>query len=260
MPTPTEAATIRLLAKQAAQRAADLAARLHLGTKIGETAAQYEAGVKALQAAEAGAQLELCAAAEAAGVPLAEATAEYGIASGAGSAGGGVVVRVLGAIGRAIGIQGAGTAAIGGAVAVVAATAVVGGSIYMASNWGKPSVEPVKEGPAMSGTHNASTVATTPIAHVGQFDQYFIYAVNTSGWSFIGRPSDVENRAANSFQDGGTGKTPIEFKKLVDKPFDNSTAAKDYLKERVTPGKQSVWTGKWLKFEGTDYRTLHVGL
>jgi hypothetical protein len=70
----------------------------------------------------------------------------------------------------------------------------------------------------------------------------------------------VEGRPARSFQDGGTGDQPIEYKKLVNQEFGNPSEAIAYLKARVSPGHQSVWTGTWLKFEGAEYRTVHVGL
>ncbi|BCM89255.1 hypothetical protein IAD21_01100 [Abditibacteriota bacterium] len=88
---------------------------------------------------------------------------------------------------------------------------------------------------------------------------YYIYAINTSGWSFyIGQPSQVEGRAAKEFTDGGTGDQPIEFEKLVTTPFNSADEAKEYLKARVTPGKESVWTGRWYQFNGKEYRTVHV--
>ena len=91
--------------------------------------------------------------------------------------------------------------------------------------------------------------------------KYYIYAVNTSGWSlYIGRPADVEGRPSRSFTDGGTGDAPIEFEVLVGTPFNSAEEAKEYLRTRVTPGKESVWTGRWVKFEGGEYRALHVGL
>ena len=93
----------------------------------------------------------------------------------------------------------------------------------------------------------------TPTAK-SQRDKYYIYAINTSGWSFyVGRTADVEGRPANSFADGGTGNQPVEYKKLVSKDFDSSAEALEYLKARVSPGHQSVWTGTWLKFEGSEY-------
>jgi site-specific recombinase XerC len=96
---------------------------------------------------------------------------------------------------------------------------------------------------------------------IGQHDKYYIYAVNTSGWSlYVGRPSDVEGRPAGTLTDGGTGDTPVEYKKLVNTAFDNSDAALAYLKTHISPGHESRWTGTWVKFEGAEYRTVHLGL
>lgn len=233
MPTPAESALIRELAK----RALDLK-RI---TDIRNATAGSAQLIEAAYTAELAAQAELAATAARVGVPLAEATTTYG-----------------------------GTAATAGATAIgwpailagIAIIGTVGGSIYMAKNWGKPDVEPVKAGIAMQHGRPQPTLPTHVTQHIGQRDVYYIYAVNTSGWSFyIGRPSDVEGRASGSFQDGGTGKQPVEFKKLVNQSFHNSSDAREYLKARVAPGKQSVWTGRWLKFEGgEEYRTLHVGL
>jgi hypothetical protein len=98
-------------------------------------------------------------------------------------------------------------------------------------------------------------------APIGQHDKYYIYAVNTSGWSlYVGRPSDVEGRPAGTLTDGGTGDTPVEYKKLVNTAFDNSNAALAYLKTHISPGHESRWTGTWVKFEGAEYRTVHLGL
>jgi hypothetical protein len=92
-------------------------------------------------------------------------------------------------------------------------------------------------------------------------DEYFLYAVNTSGWSFfVGRASDVENRPSNGFQDGGTGTQPVEYRKLLDKPFADPFAALSYLKLAAKPGKHSVWTGQWYQFNGEEFRGVHVGL
>jgi hypothetical protein len=91
-------------------------------------------------------------------------------------------------------------------------------------------------------------------------DKYYIYAVDTSGWSlYVGRPSDVEGRRSSSFADGGTGDQPIKFKKLVDTPFDSPEKAIEHIKAGMSTGHDSVWTGRWVKFGGEEYRTVHVG-
>jgi hypothetical protein len=129
---------------------------------------------------------------------------------------------------------------------------------YWANHMGD---KPVKAGGAMSGLHpGRGPNAWTP-APIGQHDKYYIYAVNTSGWSlYVGRPSDVEGRPAGTLTDGGTGDTPVEYKKLVNTAFDNSDAALAYLKAHISPGHESRWTGTWVKFEGAEYRTVHLGL
>lgn len=242
MPTPNELA----LLAQLARRAADLKKITDLRNATMGSAKLIEAAYTA----EVAAQAELATAAAEMGVPLAEAAA-MGTTAVTGT--------------------GAGTAAATGIAAwftwpaILAGVAIVGavaGGGYMYHNWGKPSVEPVKAGPAMLGNHPKPTFPAAATRPASSSDGYYIYAVNTSGWSFyIGRPVDVEGRPARGFQDGGTGDQPVEFKKLVDKKFSSSSEAKAYLKARVTPGKQSVWTGTWQKFEGgEEYRTVHVGL
>ena len=162
-----------------------------------------------------------------------------------------------------------GKRAIGGAtvlswpaiLALLAVLGAIGGGAYMYTNWGKPSVDPVRAGSAMTKARNGPNVQPFAAKPRGPADKYYIYAVNTSGWSFyIGRQADVEGRQAHSFLDGGTGTQPIEFKKLVNQQFDSSTAASEYLRKNVSPGKHSVWTGHWLKFGGSEYRNVHVGL
>lgn len=241
MPTPNQLAMLARLAEQARKLKAitDLRNRTMASAKLIELA----------YTAEVAAQAELAAAAVEVGVPLAEAAAM-----------GGTTAAGSGAAGAATGIAAWFTwPAILAGVAIVGAVA---GGGYMYHNWGKPSVEAVKEGPAMKGNHSKPTLPAASNRPASSSDAYYIYAVNTSGWSFyIGRPSDVEGRPARGFQDGGTGEQPVEFKKLVDKKFSSASEAKAYLKARVRPGKQSVWTGTWQKFEGgEEYRTVHVGL
>lgn len=151
------------------------------------------------------------------------------------------------------------TLSLPGILAGIAVLGALAGGIYMAKNWGKPSVDPVNYGPAMTTARPASSVKNSTPDNMYVNGTYYIYAVNTSGWSFfIGQSKDVENRASKTFQDGGTGDQPVEFKKLVDKPFNSYAEARDYLKARVSGGKQSYWTGTWKKFEGGEYRTVHV--
>jgi nucleotide-binding universal stress UspA family protein len=139
---------------------------------------------------------------------------------------------------------------------LVGAGAVLIGGYMWANHMGD---KPVKAGAGMSGLHpGRGPNAWTP-APIGQHDKYYIYAVNTSGWSlYVGRPSDVEGRPAGTLTDGGTGDTPVEYKKLVETAFDNSDAALAYLKARISPGHESRWTGTWVKFEGAEYRTVHL--
>ena len=238
MPTPSQLALLRQLAR----RARDL-------KKITDTGSKWMSGTEAAYAEEVAAQGELATAAAEMGVPLAEAEA-MGAATAAGSE--------------------AAVAATGIAswftwpfiIAGVAIVGAVAGGGYMYTNWGKPSVEPVQAGPATLRDRPKPTFPAASTGSESLSGSYYIYVVNTSGWSyFIGRPADVEGRPAKQFQDGGTGDTPVEFKKLVDKEFNSASDAKAYLKARVAPGKQSVWTGQWLKFNGgEEYRNVHVGL
>ncbi|HQR08841.1 MAG TPA: hypothetical protein PLN21_18615 [Gemmatales bacterium] len=240
MPTPNELALLAQLARRATdlKKIADLRNATMGSAKL----------IEAAYMAEVAAQAELATAAAEMGVPLAEAAAMGTTAAGTGATA---------------------TAATGIAAwftwpAILAGVAIVGavtGGGYIYTNWGKPSVEPVKARPAMLGNHLKPTFPDTPVKPASSSDVYYIYAINTSGWSFyIGRPSDVEGRPGRQFQDGGTGEAPVEFKKLVDKKFNSASEAKAYLKARVTPGKQSVWTGTWMKFEGgEECRMVHVG-
>ncbi len=234
MPTPNDAALIRELA----QRALDLK-RI---TDIRNATAASAQVIEAAYTAELAAQAELATTAARLGVPLAEATTSYGSTTAAG----------------------AGAAAFGwpAILAGLAIFGAIGGSIYMAKNWGKPSVEPVRAGPAMLTPRPASTPPTSTRVPERKGDAYYLYVVNTSGWSYyIGRPEDVEGKASKSFQDGGTGDQPIQFRRLVETKFNSSNEAREYLKSHVSPGKQSVWTGKWLKFNGgEEFRTVHVGI
>ncbi|MFT3880560.1 MAG: hypothetical protein QM703_12965 [Gemmatales bacterium] len=241
MPTPNQLAMLARLAEQARKlkEITDLRNRTMASAKL----------IEAAYTAEVAAQAELATAAAELGVPLAEAAAM-----------GGTTAAGSGAAGAATGIAAWFTwPAILAGIAIVGAVA---GGGYMYHNWGKPSVEPVKAGPAMLGNHPKPTLPAAATRPANANDPYFIYAVNTSGWSYyIGRSADVEGRPARQFQDGGMGDQPVEFKKLVDKKFTNAAEAKAYLKARVTPGKQSVWTGTWMKFEGgEEYRMVHVGL
>ena len=244
MPTPTQAAVLRQLAARAAElkRITDIRNATMASAKV----------IEAAYAAELAAQAELATAAAELGVPLAEATATYGTgaaASGAASTG-------AAAAGTAIGWP-----AILAGIAILGAVA---GGGYIYTQWGKPSVDPVMAGPAMTAPRSRPGL---PVPLGGEqkpndSGEYYIYAVNTSGWSFyIGPPSEVVGRKGKSITDGGTSDTPIEYKKLVDKRFRSASEAEEYLKARVSPGKQSYWTGTWMKFEGgEEYRTLHVGL
>lgn len=132
---------------------------------------------------------------------------------------------------------------------------------WMYTNKDKPSVEPVKPGARMFGPQMPRELPNNGSEPLRASDEFFLYVVNTSGWSFyIGRPSDVENKPANGFQDGGTGTQPVEYRKLLDKPFKDPDAARSYLKLAATPGKHSYWTGQWYKFGSEEYRGLHVGM
>lgn len=145
-------------------------------------------------------------------------------------------------------------------IAGILVVAAVGVGVTMAREWGKPSVEPVRAGTAMSKSRPSLPVPLHQSQPAAGGGAYFLYAVETSGWSFyIGRSADVEGRAAGSFPDGGHGKQPVAFKKLTSEPFATSGHAKAYLKSQVSPGKQSVWTGQWYKFKGEEYRSVHVG-
>lgn len=249
-PTPKDAALIRELAKTVAdlKKITDLR-----NATVGAQA------IEAAYTAEVAAQARLAAEAARLGIPLAEATTEYGLASStalvpAGAAPtGGLVLRGVTAVGQVVG----GGAATGTAIVLVGAGLL---AWLLSSMAGKMAADkPIQ---AVSRTHKGGpNVATFDTKPQVQGDKYYIYAVNTSGWSFyIGRSTDVEGRAAKSFQDGGTGSQPIEYKKLVSKEFVSSSEATEYLKARVSPGHHSVWTGTWLKFEGAEYRTVHVGL
>lgn len=132
---------------------------------------------------------------------------------------------------------------------------------WMYTNKDKPSVEPVKPGIRMFGPQMPRDLTNNASEPLRADDSYFLYAVNTSGWSFyVGRPSDVENKPSNGFADGGTSTQPVEYRKLLDKPFKDPFAAMSYLKLAATPGKHSVWTGQWYKFSGEEFRGVHVGL
>lgn len=168
------------------------------------------------------------------------------------------------------GFKQAGKRAIGGAFgalswpAVLAGIAILGAisaGTYMYTNKDKPSVDPVRQGPRMFGPQLPRELPNNGSEPLRATDEYYLYAINTSGWSFyIGRPSDVENKPSNGFTDGGTGTQPVEYRKLLDKPFKDPFAAMSYLKMAATPGKQSVWTGQWYKFSGEEFRGLHVGM
>jgi hypothetical protein len=149
-------------------------------------------------------------------------------------------------------------AGLPGLILLAVILAGLGAGWYWANHMGD---KPVKPGVAMSGTHPGRGPNAWAPAPIGQHDKYYIYAVNTSGWSlFVGRPSDVEGRPAGTLTDGGEGDTPVEYKKLVGTAFDNSDAALAYVKAHISPGHESRWTGTWVKFEGGEYRTVHLGL
>jgi hypothetical protein len=145
-----------------------------------------------------------------------------------------------------------------GIILLALVLAGLGAGWYWANHMGD---KPVKPGVAMSGTHPGRGANAWAPAPIGQHDKYYIYAVNTSGWSlFVGRPSDVEGRPAGTLTDGGEGDTPVEYKKLVGTAFDNSDAALAYVKAHISAGHESRWSGTWVKFEGGEYRTVHLGL
>jgi hypothetical protein len=168
------------------------------------------------------------------------------------------IALVAAAITAAIVALSAGT---GGGAAPALAPAVV--TIAALGAAGPASAETPDADAPNAQTPTRPTAPRLPVAPVGRpkpGEKYYLFAVNTSGWSFyIGLPSEVENRAGRSITDGGTGDQPIAYKKLVEQPFNTPQEARDYLKTRVTPGKQSVWTGQWMKFGSEEYRTVHVG-
>ena len=183
------------------------------------------------------------------------------------------VTRLISPAARELARKGAGQAgkrAIGGAfgalswpawLAGIAILGAISGGAWMYTNKDKPSVEPVKPGARMFGPHQPRELANNGSEPLRATDEYFLYAINTSGWSFyVGRPSDVENKPANGFKDGGTGTQPVEYRKLLDKPFKDPFAAMSYLKLAAKPSKQSVWTGQWYQFSGEEFRGLHVGM
>jgi hypothetical protein len=132
---------------------------------------------------------------------------------------------------------------------------------WMYTNKDKPSVDPVKPGARMFGPQMPRDLPTGESEPLRATDEFYLYAINTSGWSFyIARPSDIENKPSNGFTDGGTSTQPMEYRKLLDKAFKDPDAARSYLKLAATPGKHSVWTGQWYKFSGEEFRGLHVGL
>jgi hypothetical protein len=146
-------------------------------------------------------------------------------------------------------------------IPILIVLAILGGGAYMYSNWGKPSSDPIKAGPRGANDGRKGGPATYTPAPTARGDKYFIYAVQTSGLSFyVGRPKDVEGRPARSFADGGTSSDPVAFTKLVDTPFENSNAAIDYLKTRISGARHDYWKGKIVTFGGKEYRTVHVGL
>ncbi len=151
------------------------------------------------------------------------------------------------------GTGGGAAPALAPAVVAIAALGSAGNASAETADAETPSAQPPARRPA----------PRLPVAPAGRpkpGEKYYVFAVNTSGWSFyIGHPSEVENRAGRSITDGGTGDQPIAYKKLVEQPFDTAREARDYLKARVTPGKHSVWTGQWMKFGSEEYRTVHVG-
>jgi hypothetical protein len=146
----------------------------------------------------------------------------------------------------------------------VARVAIAGVIVYVGANvagW-LAADRPIEAGPAM--TRDPSQAGFSPVGFTPDEEaytqRYFIYAVNTSGWSlYIARPAEVEGRPSHSFTDGGTTANPVEWKKLVDQPFYTETEARDHLKPLVSPSFDSRWTGHHVKFQGQDYRDVHVG-
>ena len=267
MPTPAQYAVIRGLA----QRVLELTQQVTNLEAGGHTAAVARVSSDLAQA-----QIELMQAAETAGVPLAEATTTVGLETTAltattggtlPAAGGGVALttralQVFNALGQALTRQiltGTAATVVGGLTMFGLAAAATYILAWLIG--GMAADKAILFGPAMSGLHPARGPNAWAPAPKGQHDKYYIYAVNTSGWSlYVGRPSDVEGRPAGTLTDGGTGDTPVEYKKLVETAFDNSGAALAYIKAHISPGHESRWTGTWVKFEGAEYRTVHLGL
>jgi hypothetical protein len=115
MPTPAEAALIRELARKAAE--------LKKITDIRNATAANASLIEEAYAAEVAAEAELAATASKFGVPLAEATTEYGLAAStalvpAGAASGGLVLRVVTAVGG--GSAAAGTCVVTVGVGIMA--------------------------------------------------------------------------------------------------------------------------------------------
>lgn len=236
MPTPTELSLLQQLARNYL--------KLKNITQLRYATMGSAKVIEAAYTAELAAEAELATAAARIGVPVADAIASA--TTTAGSAAG---------TGAAVAGTAFGWPAILAGIAILGA---VGSGVYMAKNWGRPSVEPVRFGAAAGLARPAARGNSTP-DNIYLSGSFYIYAVNTSGWSFyIGEEKDVKNKPSRSFTDGGTSDQPIEFKKLVEKPFNSYVEARDYLKTRVTPGKQSYWTGTWKKFDGGEYRTVHV--
>ena len=180
-----------------------------------------------------------------------------GFLAAQGAAGAGAAV---GAGATATGTAAAGTVAVSAATGAAILGGLILGTVILSqqlgSSFGDKSITAAPRDP--------SKVAFTPIAFTPKDEaytqRYFIYAVNTSGWSlYIARPAEVEGRPSHSFTDGGTSDKPVECKKLVDQPFYTEADALAYLKPLVTSSFDSHWTGHHIKFQGQDYRDVHVG-
>ncbi len=148
-------------------------------------------------------------------------------------------------------------AGISTAALLTGAAVLVGAGLAVGYVWSQGDA-PVLAGPNSSGVHvqNVQPFDADPSQ---RGDVYYIWSVQTSGASlYIGRTNDVVGRKASSFPDGGTGDNPVDWKKLVETPFKTADEARAYLKANVSTGHHSVWTGQWVKFQGVEYRTVHV--
>lgn len=208
---------------------------------------------KAKEAAEA---IEAAEAAQTALVPATEtAPAVVG-----GTTSAEVATQVLGGIGRVVTFGAAeGGVAVAAGVGAVAVIGIILTWLAASAAGTMAADKPIDPVAPRSAPTSPNVTPFTPPPSKSN-DMYYIYAVNTSGWSlYVGRTGDVEGRKASSFVDGGNGTALVEFKKVVAQPFETSDKAIAYLKANVSTGHHSRWTGTWVKLGGEEFRDVHVG-